>query len=317
MERRTEASIQRKMEELRLVCDREIAVQNQRVSSAADSFRKSRESVKLKAEETAENQVKLGKLKAHLRELEDVLFKALAVKNRKEAKRMSIVDSIAAAKTRIKELRENLQDQRAKKDEYAGTISRQSLDLGAPLGKGDQEMRNRDVEETISWYNRALGFRIEGGHGVKFIFNQINLKNPNEEYSFTVRHANDIYTLLDCNPYLDDIKELIQELNQTNGLFNFVSIMREKFQAAASIGIVPQATSYPDSTTISRSAPAASVSVDSTSDSSENENGLQSQSGETRRPPRKVNHGRMSKSKVLSSTSAASIRRSPRFKVKK
>ncbi|XP_043704376.1 kinetochore protein SPC25 homolog isoform X2 [Telopea speciosissima] len=314
MERRPDDSIRRKMEELRLVCDREIAVQMQRWSSATDSFRTSLQSVKLMAEETAENQVKLGKFKTHLRELEDDLVKALAVKNRQEAKRLNIVDSISAAKARREELRKNLQDQQVKKDEYAGIISRQSLALEDLQGNLDQEMRNRDIEETISWYKRVLGFRIEGGHGVKFIFNKINSKNPNEEYSFTVRHANDIYTLLDCDPCLDDIKELIQELNQTNGLFKFVGIMREKFQATASIGIVPQATSHPDSTTISRSAPAASVSVDSRSDSSEKENALQSQSGETCRPPGKVNHGRMTKSKVLSPTSAASFRRSPRLK---
>ncbi|KAJ4973590.1 hypothetical protein NE237_006764 [Protea cynaroides] len=305
------------MEELRLICDTEIAVQNQRLSSAVDSFRNSLQSNKLIAEETAKNQVKLGKLKAHLRELEDDLVKALAVKNRKEAKRMSIVDSISAAKARAEELRENLLDQQTKKDEYAGIISRQLLALGTLGGNGNQEIRNRDVEEAISWYNRVLGFRIEGGHGVKFIFNKINLKNPNEEYSFTIRHANDVYTLLDCNPCLDDIKELILELNQTNGLFKFVRNMREKFQAAASIGIVPQATFVPDSATISVSAPSASISIDSRSDSPERENVLKSQSGETSKPTRKVNHGRTSKSKVLSPASAASIRKSPRFKVKK
>ncbi|KAF8365022.1 hypothetical protein HHK36_032977 [Tetracentron sinense] len=31
--------------------------------------------------------------------------------------------------------------------------------------KGNQETKNReDLEEAISWYNRVLGFRIEGGH---------------------------------------------------------------------------------------------------------------------------------------------------------
>lgn len=30
--------------------------------------------------------------------------------------------------------------------------------------------------------------------GVKFIFTNINLKNTNEEYSFTIRHSNDTYT---------------------------------------------------------------------------------------------------------------------------
>ncbi|KAF6171867.1 hypothetical protein GIB67_011764 [Kingdonia uniflora] len=92
----------------------------------------------------------------------------------------------------------------------------------------NQGIRQKEhIQDAISWYNKFLGFRVEGGHGVKFIFNNINSQNPNKEYSFTLRHADDNYTLLDCDPYLGDI----QELNQTNDFFKFVRIMREKFQA--------------------------------------------------------------------------------------
>lgn len=44
-------------------------------------------------------------------------------------------------------------------------------------------------------------------------------------------------TVLECDPQLDDLKELIRELNKTNGLFKFVRIMRQKFQEAAEQGI--------------------------------------------------------------------------------
>lgn len=49
-------------------------------------------------------------------------------------------------------------------------------------------------------------------------------------------------SVLDCDPHLDDVKELILELNRTNGLFKFVRIMRQKFQEAAAQGI--NVTSY-------------------------------------------------------------------------
>lgn len=42
-----------------------------------------------------------------------------------------------------------------------------------------------------------------------------------------------VFPVLDCDPHLNDIKELIYELNRTNGLFIFVRIMRQKFQEAA------------------------------------------------------------------------------------
>lgn len=43
--------------------------------------------------------------------------------------------------------------------------------------------------------------------------------------------------VLDCDPHLNDIKELLTELNKSNGLFKFVRTMREKFQEAALYGM--------------------------------------------------------------------------------
>ncbi|OVA20775.1 Chromosome segregation protein Spc25 [Macleaya cordata] len=305
------------MQELLLICEREIPIQQEKASSAVSSFRKSLQSIKLSAEQTAQDQEKLGQLKARLRELEDDLVKALAVKTRKEAKRMAIADSISATKARTEELKKIVQNQTARKDEYAAIISQQSLALATLEEKGKEETKHKEeIEDRISWYNRVLGFRIEGGHGVKFIFNKINLKNPHEEYSFTVRHADNTYTLLDCDPYLEDTKELVQELNRTNGLFKFVRIMRDKFQAAASIGVPDQTTSiYPDSSTISISAPASSMSVDG-SESPKEQSQLPAQPGSAHKiPHKKVNHSRVGKSTILSPASASSLRRSPRFKV--
>ncbi|KAF6170545.1 hypothetical protein GIB67_031953, partial [Kingdonia uniflora] len=66
--------------------------------------------------------------------------------------------------------------------------------------------------------------------------------------------------VLDCDPYLGDMKEFIQELNQTNGLFKFVRIMREKFQATTIKGAIPEDISmFLDTSTVSTPAPAASI----------------------------------------------------------
>ena len=50
--------------------------------------------------------------------------------------------------------------------------------------------------------------------------------------------------MLDCDPHLNDTKGLIYELNETNGLFKFVRIMREKFQEAATQGTILSFASY-------------------------------------------------------------------------
>lgn len=49
------------------------------------------------------------------------------VKTRKEAKRMALMDSIAARRARLEGLKRTVQEQRTKRDEYASILSKQSL----------------------------------------------------------------------------------------------------------------------------------------------------------------------------------------------
>ena len=49
------------------------------------------------------------------------------MKTRKEAKRMAIMDSIAAQRARVEELKRSVQVQIAKRDQYAAIISQHSL----------------------------------------------------------------------------------------------------------------------------------------------------------------------------------------------
>jgi len=43
--------------------------------------------------------------------------------------------------------------------------------------------------------------------------------------------------VIDCDPQLNDAKELIIELNKSNGMFKFVRTMREKFLEAVARGM--------------------------------------------------------------------------------
>jgi hypothetical protein len=51
------------------------------------------------------------------------------VKTRKEAKRMAIMDSISGQKARVEELKRSVQEQKAKRNQYAATVSQQSLGI--------------------------------------------------------------------------------------------------------------------------------------------------------------------------------------------
>ncbi|KAL5714027.1 hypothetical protein ACHQM5_016044 [Ranunculus cassubicifolius] len=303
-----EESIYTKTKELRLISEREIPIQQQRAEDFILTFRDYLQSIKLTSQQSAKSQVKLGQLKAQLREVEDDLVKALSVKTRKEAKHITISDSISATKAEIEELKKSLHDQKARKDEYATIMSQQLLALGALEEKANQGIKEKqEIQEIISWYNRVLGLQIEGGRGgIKVIFNNINVNNTSEEYFFVVQLAHNTYSLLNCTPHLDGTKELVKELNQTNGFFRFVRIMREKFQAAASMESRPQPTStQPNSSTVSVSAPASPVSLDGNgSGTLGKENTPQAQNEQVRRTLKKVRRDRKG-------TYAESVDRSP------
>ncbi|KAL8215919.1 hypothetical protein R6Q57_022756 [Mikania cordata] len=223
--------VRAKMAEMRLICGKEIEIQQHRMDNAALLIHKSLQLIKSSAQETVLNEGKIGMLKAQLRAVEDDLVKAISVKTRKEAKKMAIADSISAAKTRIEKLKKIVVDQRTREEKYTEIISHQSEALKECEEKHQQDTERREeIEEAISWYNKVLGFRIETGRGIKFIFTKINIHKPNEEYFFTIRLENDSYSLLDCYPHVTEAKSLIQELNITNGLYNFVRTMRTKFQ---------------------------------------------------------------------------------------
>ncbi|KAM6570062.1 hypothetical protein CsatB_018047 [Cannabis sativa] len=300
-----------RMESLRMACDRDKLAKQHKIDAWADSFRESRTLIHTKGQETIKSQGKLAEVKSKLREAEDDLVKALSVKNRKEAKRIAIAESLAAKKNSVEELKRHVQDQRAKRDEYAEIVS----DLSSVSEETGSQNDKDEIQEALSWYNRVLGFHVEGGHGVKFVFKNISLKNPNEEYSFTIRHADNIYYLLDCNPHLNDIKELVNELNRTNGLFAFVRIMRQKFQeVAALVKYLPETTSLPqESSIVSASAPASSASTDR-SESLPKKNEHQLPHGEVDRQSKKQNRGKGFNNVLVSPGSA---RRSPRFLGKK
>ncbi|XP_070027295.1 kinetochore protein SPC25 homolog [Nicotiana sylvestris] len=109
---------------------------------------------------------------------------------------------------------------------------------------------------------------------------------------------------------------MLRELNKSNGLFKFVRIMREKFQAAVAHGTLPDIASRDqDTSIISMSAPVSSISTDSRSEFSSQ---LQEhQSEEHNKNSRKLDRAKGGRPVVLSPGSASSLRRSPRFKVKR
>ncbi|KAG7560080.1 Chromosome segregation protein Spc25 [Arabidopsis thaliana x Arabidopsis arenosa] len=299
------------MASLGLICEKDIDKQRHKIDSfIASPFRRSMDSLVERAQATAQNQVELVNLKANLREAEDELVKVLAVKTRKEARQMGIRDSISATQSRIEVLRRTLQLQKSKKEDSVRIISQQLQALSTSKDNADKVTEDKtDIHEAISWYNQALGFHVEAGHGVKFTFTNIDAKRPTREFSLTVHYGNDIYTLLDCDLQLEDINDMVQELNKTNDLFRFVRLMRVKF-LKSTLSELPTHSEHlqQETSVISASAPAISFSTDTNMSTPEN-----------KRSKVQVNRRqkRASESPLLSPVSASATRRSSRLKGKK
>ncbi|KAK7330520.1 hypothetical protein VNO77_24715 [Canavalia gladiata] len=260
-------------------CDREIPLHMQNIDAFTVSHAKSLETLRATVQQAAQYQVQLEEVKGKLREAEDDLVKALAVKTRKEVKRMVLMDLIASAKARVEDLNKIIQEQRTKKQEYATFLSQQSL---ACEGKLNESIEPKDeTQEATSWYNRVLGFHVKGGR------------------------------VLSCEPFLDGTKELIHELNKTNGLFKFVRVMRKRTEPAGSS--VVRIGEHEESAFNSASAPVVSMSsVISDSPTKENEHRVEPT--ESNSQSKKQNVRRRVKSAVLSPGSASSVRQSSRLK---
>ncbi|KAH1246205.1 Kinetochore protein SPC25 [Glycine max] len=316
------------------ICDTYIPLRLQNIDAFTASYRNSLQSLRTTALETARSQSELTEIQAKLREAEDDLcfglvlcFTFRAVKTRREAKRMALKAAIDSVKGRIEDLKTSIPQQRTKNKECATVVSQHRLvilwmdlcrqpqhAIGAlpVLAVSEQESNesseHRDeVQEAISWYNRILGFHVEGGRGVKFTFKNINVDNPNEEFFFTIRLEDDIYTLLNCKPSVKDTDEVIHELNKTNGLFKFVRTMRKKFQEAVAQGSLSMTTNeHQESAFMSASAPVLSISTITEGNENQDE-------------PIKGNahlQKQVNRRRVKSPGSASSVCQSPRLKVR-
>lgn len=235
-----------KMAKLRNALTGNIQIRKQRFENLMGSFRASNASIQSTVQkDMIANRVKLGKLKECFRNLETDLFDALAVRAKQEAKLSATEQSISTANARIQLLEKQINDQRERRDEYASIISQQQLVLNALEEKSEDDLLEmKNINDLIMWYRRVLGLSIEGGAaGVKYAFSNINEKNMNDQYTFTVKLDGDTYSLVNCDPDVEDISTLMKDLNKTNDLFEFVRIMREKFKDAALKGIVPKSSS--------------------------------------------------------------------------
>ncbi|BFI23349.1 kinetochore protein Spc25, animal type [Marchantia polymorpha subsp. ruderalis] len=111
-----------------------------------------------------------------------------------------------------------------------------SVAMAEISGKLDHRKNKLDaLRKATSWYKELLGIRCEYSNAVKFIFTNIDPNNPEREFSFSIHHDKSAnkFSMVDCSPHIDRSGPLLDSLNTSNELSQFVRSMRWEFVTLA------------------------------------------------------------------------------------
>ncbi|RRT49521.1 hypothetical protein B296_00032646 [Ensete ventricosum] len=184
MQRRTEESIHERMAEQRLACIREIQIQRQRADLAASSFRHSLLSVRSLAEQNLADRGPFLPSSALLptaseggRFLSIYWAYRFIITSLNPDLFSFFVNSWISLQERLSAIEEGIA-------EKLGRLKDSLKELEADLVEAlSGILFSHFIYLTTVLYDQ----------GVRFIFGKIDRKNPNEEYSFSIRLDNDAY----------------------------------------------------------------------------------------------------------------------------
>ncbi|CAG8685422.1 6505_t:CDS:2, partial [Cetraspora pellucida] len=102
------------------------------------------------------------------------------------------------------------------------SIVGKQISLEAQLSKNEPELKR---------FADRLAFTMEGARddAIIFTFTCIYENDSSQPCSFTLDVGESIYTVLECNPPLDQIEELVTQLNESRDFYTFVKRMRQAF----------------------------------------------------------------------------------------
>ncbi|XP_048562865.1 kinetochore protein SPC25 homolog [Triticum urartu] len=293
----------------RAACERRISAGRDRFASASAAVRTAALSARSGARQFHSRREDLDGFKKRLRDLGADLGQALSDKLRAESKCERVRESISASAGTSEQLSSLITEQRNRREWLATVISNVLEAVEALEATSDEDDTwRKDIEKSLCWYQNLLGFQaVDGGEGVKFVFDKVDLQSPEKEFSFSLKFDSDRYTsVLRCSPPVEDSEELMKDLNLTNDLVKFVRIIRQRFQAAALNGDLPVSPSVcSDASAIPISTPVIK-SVDSRSKNDRDRSNSQSKNRKPALPAKR-------KASVLSAASPGSVRRSTRF----
>nr|PNR49098.1 hypothetical protein PHYPA_010994 [Physcomitrium patens] len=112
-------------------------------------------------------------------------------------------------------------------------ISKCMSDITDKLNHRKQKVKA--LHEATGWYKRLLSLRCEYSDAVKFIFTNVDPRDPDRVFSFSIRldKSTSSWTMVECKPRMEAAASFVESLNKNNELSRFVRSMRREFEVVA------------------------------------------------------------------------------------
>ena len=132
---------------------------------------------------------------------------------------------------------ESIPDEISSAKEKKGAMSRKIAKLEENLTaiKGETRDAVTELQRQVRYYERlGLRFvRVENGSSLKIVFTQIDAKNPKREFVAGLQINNeDKYEITACEPKIEKLNRMVEELNASNDFTKFIRGVRGAFKAS-------------------------------------------------------------------------------------
>ncbi|PIK61404.1 putative kinetochore protein Spc25 [Apostichopus japonicus] len=137
----------------------------------------------------------------------------------------------------IKEAAEKRQKLMFQKEEIENDIRHKSQELKqeAELLETQQKatrLRLSELTKAEEFFKERMGLRFKklDSENLQFVFTNIDPKDHERVYYFTIKVIGKEYHVTDCCPQVEAMEELVQKLNKSNNLMEFAVTVRQKFK---------------------------------------------------------------------------------------
>ncbi|XP_067932143.1 kinetochore protein Spc25-like [Watersipora subatra] len=95
----------------------------------------------------------------------------------------------------------------------------------------DNDERISELLMKMEAYQEKLGIQIHTSEGcIEFIFTGVDTQCPNNVYTIKLALEGPLYKCISCEPPIDKVQALLEDLNQNHNLQQFITAIRREFK---------------------------------------------------------------------------------------